>query len=175
MNCSDIVSHVINVIAIIAAPLIAVYVGQKLQDRAEKRKDKMAVFKAVMTYRYGWSQEAVIALNSIPIVFANDESVRNHWKDYYNLLCIQSPNQMELKQRSDALYKLLESMATVLGYKETISWEDIQNPYIPTGMATAFDNNMIIQNAMAELLSQMLLSTSNVQTAQKDASAPTNS
>ena len=43
----------INIIAVLIAPVIAVWVGQKLQDRSEKRKDKMAVFKAVMTDRYG--------------------------------------------------------------------------------------------------------------------------
>ena len=40
----------VNIIAVIVAPIAAVVIGQKLQDRAEKRKDKMAVFKAVMTY-----------------------------------------------------------------------------------------------------------------------------
>ena len=89
----------INIIAVIVAPIAAVVIGQKLQDRAEKRKDKMAVFKAVMTYRYGWSQEAVIALNSIPIVFAEDKPVREHWKEYYKQLCVQNPDQMEIKQR----------------------------------------------------------------------------
>lgn len=158
----------INILAVIVAPIVAVWIGQKLQDRAEKRKDKMAVFKAVMTYRYGWSQEAVLALNSIPIVFAEDKSVRERWKEYYKQLCVQNPDQMQIKQRTDALYKLIESMAITLGYKETISWEDIQNPYIPNGMATAFDNNMTINSTMAEILPQMLMSMANSQTVPKE-------
>ena len=121
-----------------------------------------------MTYRYGWSQEAVIALNSIPIVFAEDKPVRECWKEYYKQLCVQNPDQMEIKQRSEALYKLLESMAASLGYKETISWEDIQNPYIPNGMATAFDNSTTIQSTMAALLPQVLLSMANAQTVPKE-------
>ena len=158
----------INIIAVIVAPIVAVWIGQKLQDRAEKRKDKMAVFKAVMTFRYGWSQEAVLALNSIPIVFAEDKSVRERWKEYYKQLCVQNPDQMEIKQRTDALYKLIESMAITLGYKETISWEDIQNPYIPYGMATAYDNNTTINSTMAEILPQMLMSMINSQTTPKE-------
>ena len=158
----------VNIIAVIVAPIVAVVIGQKLQDRAETRKDKMAIFKAVMTYRYGWSQEAVIALNSIPIVFAEDKSVRECWKEYYKRLCVQNPDQMEINQRSEALYKLLESMAASLGYKETISWEDIQNPYIPNGMATAFDNSTTIQSTMAALLPEMLLSMTNAQTVPKE-------
>lgn len=145
----------LNIIAVVLAPVIAVWVGQKLQDRAEKRKDKMSVFKALMTDRYGWSRETVLALNSIPIVFANDKAVRDAWKEYYKCLCIQEPNPMELKQRSEALYKLLESMASTLGYKGTINWDDIQNPYIPKGMASSFDNAMTIQDQMAVLLQRM--------------------
>lgn len=145
----------INIVAVIVAPVIAVWVGQRLQDRAEKRKDKMAVFKAVMTDRYGWSRETVLALNSIPIVFSNDKAVRDAWKEYYKCLCIQEPDSMELKQRSEALYKLLENIASTLGYEGTINWDDIQNPYIPKGMASSFDNAMTIQDQMAVLLQRM--------------------
>lgn len=148
----------LNIFAVILAPVIAVWVGQKLQDRAEKRKDKMSVFKAIMTDRYGWSRETVLALNSIPIVFANDKVVRDAWKEYYKCLCIQEPNPMELKQRSEALYKLLENMASTLGYDGTINWNDIQNPYIPRGMASSFDNAMTIQDQMAFLLQRMSVS-----------------
>ena len=94
----------INIIAVIAAPIAAVWIGQKLQDRAEKRKDKMAVFKAIMTDRYGWSRETVLAFNSIPIVFAKDNAVRTAWKEYFKYLCIQEPDTMELKQ---TLFELL--------------------------------------------------------------------
>ena len=76
----------INIVAVIVAPIIAVWIGQKLQDRAEKRKDKMSVFKAIMTDRYGWSRETVLALNSIPIVFAKDKDIRDAWKKYLSTL-----------------------------------------------------------------------------------------
>ena len=158
----------VSIVAVVVAPIAAVLIGQLLQDRAEKRRDKMAVFRAVMTYRYGWSQEAVLALNSIPIVFSKDKPVRDNWKIYYNLLCIQEPNPIEIKQRTDALYKLIESMAVVLGYKDTIKWDDIQNPYIPVGMASSFNNNMIIQNSMATLLQNLTTNTTQVQSSNGD-------
>lgn len=155
MSKFQIIMSILNVIAVMAIPVFAVLISHGLQDRAEKRKDKMTVFKAIMTDRYGWSRETVLALNSIPIVFSNDKSVRDAWKEYYKYLCIQEPNQMELKQRSDALYKLLESMASTLGYEGTINWDDIQNPYIPKGMASSFDNAITIQDQMASLLQRM--------------------
>ena len=157
----------INIIAVLIAPVIAVWVGQKLQDRAEKRKDKMAVFKAIMTDRYGWSRETVLALNSIPIVFSNDKAVRDAWKEYYKCLCIQEPNPMELKQISEALYKLLENMASTLGYEGTINWDDIQNPYIPKGMASSFDNAMTIQDQMAVILQRMSASAAKTESMQE--------
>ena len=55
-------AEILNLIAIIIIPIIAVIIGQWLQTRSEKRKDKMHIFKTLMTSRvYGWTQESVIA------------------------------------------------------------------------------------------------------------------
>lgn len=159
MTCSE----VLNLIALIVIPIMAVLIGYMLQDRAEKRKDKMQVFKAVMTFRYGWSKESVEALNSIPIVFSGkgkDSKVRDCWKKYYEYLCIQKPDDMQIKQSNEALYKLLVSMAEVLGYKNTVTWEEIQNPYVPNGMVTAINNNEFIQGGMAMIVQNMASSMS---------------
>lgn len=156
-------SEILNLIALIVIPIIAVVLGYKLQDRAEKRKDKMQVFKAVMTFRYGWSKESVEALNSIPIVFSGkgkDSIVRDCWNKYYEYLCIQKPDEMQIKQRNDALYKLLVRMADVLGYRNIVTWEEIQNPYVPIGMITAINNNEFIQGGMAMIVQSMASSMS---------------
>ena len=63
---------------------------------------------------------------------------------------------MQIKQRNNALFKLLESMAGVLGYKNKITWEDIQNPYIPIGMINAINNNEILQSGMASIVQGMI-------------------
>lgn len=82
MECKDI----LNLIAIIVIPIVAVLIGQHLQNRAEIRKDKMHIFKVLMTSRiYGWTQESVHCLNIIDIVFSDDENVRNAWKDLYDI------------------------------------------------------------------------------------------
>lgn len=88
MDCIDI----LNLIAIIVIPIIAVIIGQYLQNKTEKRKDKMQIFKTLMTSRiYGWTPESVHCLNIIDIVFSDDEKVRNAWKDLYDKYCIQNP------------------------------------------------------------------------------------
>ena len=62
---------IVDIIALIAVPIIAVWVGQVLQNRAAKRKDKIAIFQCLMTHRAtGWAhQDTVNALNIIDIVF----------------------------------------------------------------------------------------------------------
>ena len=162
MKPGEIIFAVLNIIAIVLIPIVAVIVGQKLQDRAEKRRDKLTVFKVLMTNRFCWSPESVYAMNIIDIVFADDETVRQAWKAYYEKLCIQEPDEMQIKQIKTAQEKMLESMAASLGYKDKITWDTIQNPYIPKGMLTAAQQQQVIQNgqeqfavAMGDLLAKL--------------------
>ena len=145
MTSFEIIIAIINTIAVIAIPVIAVLIGQKLQDRSEKRKDKLQIFKILMTSRiYGWTSDSVHALNIIDIVFLDDQSVRTAWKDLFDKLCVSNPDAQHLKKIEHAQYKLLEAIANNLGYKEKITWDTIQNPYMPEGMARQIEaqNNM---------------------------------
>ena len=125
----------IEIAALIIIPIAAVLIGQWLQNRAEKRKDKMQIFKALMTARcYGWTIESVNAYNVLDIVFAKDKKVRAAWKDLLEKLTVENVDQPQAKKINDAKHKLLEEMAKSLGYKDEITWETIQNPYIPKGL-----------------------------------------
>lgn len=149
MSTFELILTIINTLAIILIPIGAVFVGQNLQDRAQRRKDKIEILRTLMMNRgIGWTAEAVRALNIIDIVFSDDKDVRAKWKEYYNQLCIQSPNEMQRKQIQNAQDKLLEAMAKSLGYKEQITWETIQNPYIPKGMLDAMQQQQNIQNGL---------------------------
>ena len=153
MTCTEI----LNLIALIAIPIVAVLVGQYLQNRAQKRKDKMEIFKTLMTTRNSWTIESVRALNTIDIIFVNDKNVRNAWKDLYNKYCVEKPDNIHLEKIRQAQYKLIEEIAISLGYKNKITWETIQNPYIPKGMIEAeqlqreFQNGQLAWAKAAEL------------------------
>lgn len=152
MECKDI----LNLIAIIVIPIVAVLIGQYLQNRAEIRKDKMHIFKVLMTSRiYGWTQESVHCLNIIDIVFSDDKEVRNAWKDLYDKYCVQNPDETQLKKIQNAQYKLLDTMANSLGYKDKVTWETIQNPYIPDGMIRQQQEQAASQQAYTNLLQNM--------------------
>lgn len=140
----------INVAAIIIAPVIAVWIGQMLQDRAEKRKDKMQVFKTLMTSRvYGWTVDSVNALNIVEVVFAGDEKVIELWRAYYEKLCSKPSTDLDYKHINDARDKLLLCMAKSLGYEKDVTWETIQNPYRPDGLLQSL--NMQSESAASYL------------------------
>jgi hypothetical protein len=152
MECKDI----LNLIAIIVIPIAAVLIGQWLQSRAEKRKDKMQIFKTLMTSRiYGWTQESVYCMNIIDIVFADDKKVRDAWKDLYDKYCVRNPDETQLRKIQNAQYKLLETMAKSLGYKDKVTWETIQNPYVPNGLMQQWQERSQSQQAYNSLLNNM--------------------
>ena len=157
MTCFQLIITIVNIVAVIVAPIIAVLIGQMLQDRAEKRKDKMRIFQTLMTSRiYGsWTQESVHALNSIDIVFCDDLNVRNDCKDLNDKYHVSNPDQSQLKKIEQAQYRLLESMANALGYKDKITWETIQNPYIPDGLVNQLEEQKASQQMYWDMLGKM--------------------
>ncbi len=153
MTTFQIIITIVNSIAVIAIPVIAVLLAQKLQDRSERRKDKMQIFKILMTSRiYGWTPDSVHALNIIDFVFVNDKEVRSAWKDLNNKLHVSAPNAQQLKMIEHAQYKLIETIANSLGYKDKITWETIQNPYIPDGMIAQIEMQKQSQQAYMDLI-----------------------
>lgn len=142
------INDYLTLAALIIIPIVAVVIAQWLQNRSEKRKDKMQIFKTLMTSRiYGWTPDSVNALNIIDIVYSDDKKVRAAWKDLNDKYRVTNPDQQHLKKIENAQYKLLEAMANSLGYKDRITWETIQNPYMPVGMAQQIEAQKNMQQA----------------------------
>lgn len=148
---------ILNLIAIFIIPVVAVIVGQHLQNRAEIRKDKMHIFKVLMTSRiYGWTVDSVHALNLIDVVFAKDKAVRAAWKELYEAYSSAEQSDLMINKRKNLMYKLLEEIAKNIGYKKEITWETIQNPYIPQGMVDQLQKQAASQQQQYDLLNSML-------------------
>ncbi len=166
MNTSDIltiISIIANCAVIIVAPIISVQVAQKLQDRSKKRQDKLEIFKTLMTNRvYAWTFQSVNALNIIDVVFDDDDDVRQQWKKYYDKLCVENPTETELKKIKIEQEKLLEIMANRLGYKDKISWDTIQNPYIPKGMLDSMAQQQQFQAGQLQALQRLISMPQNI-------------
>lgn len=150
------ITDYISIAAIIFAPVISVIIGQKLQDRAKRRQDKMEIFKALMSSRvYGWTNASVYALNIIDVVFADDKQVRAQWKAYYDKLCVGNPTEEDFKRIETEKCKLLEKISKSLGYKDKITWETIQNPYIPKGLSDFMQQQQRYQTGQLEVVDIM--------------------
>ena len=143
--------NIINIIAIIISPIVAVVVGQYLQNQSKKRNEKMEIFKLLMFSRgLGWSIERVRALNIIEIVFSEDKEVLAQWKVYYDKLNVDDPSETDLLKMKTEENKLLEVMAKSLGYKDKITWETIQKPYIPQGLINSIEQQERFQTAQLD-------------------------
>lgn len=127
------ISNVINIIAIILSPVIAVLITIWLNHKMAKRKERMELFKTLMATRYlkFANHEQVRALNSIDVIFDDRPKARQAWSEYYTELCRSPINSETLGNKN---LRLLEAMAKDLGYKEKISWENIKSCYMPTGL-----------------------------------------
>lgn len=134
--------EIINIVAIIVIPILAVLIGQWLQNRSEKRKDKMRVFSHLMSYRaFNYTdQNSVNIFNSVPIVFNEDKDVIEKYNIYLGSMNIK-PEDFSQKQKEieNNKTKMLEAMAKTLGYKN-IDWKVIQNPYLPIGLINEITN-----------------------------------
>ena len=151
---------VLNLIAVLLIPVVAVIVGQYLQERVQKRKDKMQIYQCLMTRRItGWAAlEAVNAINSIDIIFTDNKEIRNQLGVWKSKCRKDIPSEEQYREQC----KLLELMANDLGYKDKITWDIIQNPYYPEGLNQQLTMNTQIMNVQVEwakaagLLSQIM-------------------
>lgn len=157
--------EILNLIFIIISPILAVLIGQYLQNRLEKRRDKMQIFKILMTARiYGWTVDGVHALNIIDIIFVDDKEVRSAWSDLYEKYCIQNPNEVQSESIQKSYYKLLETMANSLGYKNKITWETIQTIYTPKVMVECQKQQKDMQNEQLEFIRNLNNMQNNLNT-----------
>ena len=151
------VLDIINIIAIIVIPIFAVLIGQWLQNRSEKRKDKVRVFSHLMSYRaIGYvDQQSVNILNLIPIVFNDDKNVIEKYNIYLKSLNIKTEDfPQKQKEIENNKTKMLEEMAKNLGYKN-INWEIIQNSYLPQGLINEINSMNLFKQGQLEVVEKI--------------------
>lgn len=131
--------QIINIIAVLLSPIIAVLVTLYLQNRSEKLKNKMQIFNILIRSRHQViTEDMVSAYNMIDVVFFNDTKVRKLWREYYELL---GNNAVNYQNKEDKRLELIHEMAKVLGYGKAINHIDITRVYYPTGLAVKTQRN----------------------------------
>ena len=116
---------IVNLIAIVLAPIVAVWIAQRLQDRAAKRKDKLDIFKTLMGKRgIPLDRDGLEALNTICVIFSDSVKVMDSWKKYTAEYDSDSPG------KNDTFIEMLENMAKSLKINDTVDWKVIKNIHI---------------------------------------------
>jgi hypothetical protein len=125
---------IINAVAILFAPVVALWIGGKLQDRSEDYRNKLSLFGSILTLRHDpLSPELAKALNSIDAVFADNPAVREAWTKYYAALQDQNLNvNPGYAIREEKRQQLLLEMIKALGLARKISSAELLRSYTPT-------------------------------------------
>lgn len=96
----------------------------------------MKILIDLMTSRiYGWTPQSVNSMNVIDIIFADSKNVKVAWHKFFDLCKINNPGEQQLKDIDASRCKLIEEIAINLGYKDKLTWDEIQSFYLPQGMA----------------------------------------
>ena len=157
------INDILTLIALVVIPITAVLIGQYLQTIAKKREDenrrqdrirddKMQIFKTLMTERiYGRTESGVQALNLIDIVFSDSKNVRTAWKEYRASLPMTNVATLDVNDTKTKHHKLLEAISDDLGYKGKITWETIQNPFVPPEISNMWEEQLKSRKDYAQL------------------------
>lgn len=156
---------VINIIAILLSPLIAVQITQYLNSKKEAKNRKIDVFGRLMATRAtGLSPIHIESLNRIDIEFYSKKNeykkVLDAWKIYHDHLNdpTMKGNDDEFdwkswnKKSPDLLTNLLYEMSQALGYnfdKVTI----MRGHYFPKGLGEIEDDQTIIRKGLTDIFS----------------------
>jgi len=148
---------IISVIAIFSSPVIAVGVGQCLQDRKKKYDAKLNLLLILISHRENQvHSDFVMALNRIDLVYYNDKTVLAAWhKNFENF---HKKNEVNFQQTLQLSFlDLVSEMSKSLGYID-LRQTDIDRAYFPE----AHGNMAIFDQALKENLVGYLKSGKDV-------------
>lgn len=129
---------IVNIIAIVVSPILALLISNWFQDKKSKHNEKLWILKTLMVQRASQKNiDYVNALNLIDIVFVDSpkvlEAYDKLYKEYATTLDLTKENNRALfvENTKRAETKLIEAIITNIGYRDKITWDRIQQPYIP--------------------------------------------
>lgn len=148
---------IINILAVLLSPVIALWISNIIQDQKEKRKEKMQILKVLMTQRFSVKNiEYVNALNLIDVVFVDSKNVRDAYKNLYNeygsTIDLNNENNRQIFQEKikKATTRLLEAIVKDIGYKDKITWDTLQEPYMPQWLSDEVFLRTELNNAQVQ-------------------------
>jgi hypothetical protein len=137
-----------NIIAVIIGPIIAVVITLLYQRHKEKQDIKHRAFFGLMAHRKSIPPSYVMVeiLNTLDVVFAENQKIVSLWHKYYSLLS-QPPSQ----EREHTWLELLAAIAKDLHYP-TLQQIDLDKFYVPQGHVDQFEMQSKIQKELLTVL-----------------------
>jgi hypothetical protein len=137
MNSSDTIALAniaITVLAVVAAPNIALWVSGRLQRAEDERRQQLELLGVLVSLRHQpLSPENFKALNLIDMVFVDNTNVREAWSRYYTALSDTTLNAPPgHAMREEKRRELMMAIIDVLGMTGKISTSDLLRTYTPT-------------------------------------------
>ena len=144
----------ISVIAIIASPLIAVWVTMRVETCRQRRREQMELFKTLISQRglaasYAWLN----AINSISVIFHDKKDVLSALTCFLDAAKVAGTDN--LTDFENKRIKLLEVMATSLNYTN-IDWEQIRGAYVPVWVTQEIEFNTKMREASLAYATQLI-------------------
>jgi hypothetical protein len=143
------ISIVVNGIAVLISPIIAVIVSMWINNKNQKKKHMVDIFKTLMTTRNRPATlDYVNAINSIDVFFYGNEEVRKSLKELRD----EYSKAIDMQKVRNKQLKLIEEIAKSLNYYD-ITWDKISDPYYPDWLVKEDRNSEEFKRIQMELLS----------------------
>lgn len=146
--------RVINILAVILSPIVAVLVTLWYQHRKERRDSKRWILTTLLATRHSpITDETVRALNLIDIVFHDAAQVRALWHEYFGMLNNEGLNNPSgWSQRQKKNLEMITEMARTLGYGHAITHLDVDRVYYPVGLGQQAQRAQEISDELLRVL-----------------------
>lgn len=133
--------EIINILAVIISPIVAVLISFWVSHHSSLRNDKMNILKILLIHQNApINQQRIEALNLVNVVFHRNKNIVAQMRKYKRLhddltasMNIQGPPPFIQKavNLNDAYIKLVELIAANLGYGDAMDWDNLKNAIIP--------------------------------------------
>ena len=140
MTTADIIglsNILVTGVAVMSAPIIALWISGKLQTRANERAGKLTILGTLLSLRHQpLSPDTVRTLNLIDATFAKDRKVREAWTRMFAAISDQNLNtpqggSVREEKRRDLILAICENV----GLDRYITSADVLRAYGPTVLA----------------------------------------
>lgn len=141
---------VVNVVAIVLGPIVAVAITLGYQKHKEQRDSKIRLFLTLMAHRksfppaFAWAE----SLNLIDVVFVKHPIILQRWHEYYDLL---NQEMKDYSKRDHKYLELLSEIARTLGYSK-LQQTDIDKFYLPHAHGNQAELSSKIQTELLRVL-----------------------